>query len=79
MKGLVERDAKAFRRRWAAANAVSHREARALTPEDRLRELDALSLFARSVERGPDLRRIAEERRVRARWNRLRRALRGIA
>lgn len=79
MKGLAKRDAKPFRRRWAAVNAVSLREVRSLTPEERPRELDALSPFARSVERGPDLRRIAEEGRVRARWNRLRRALRGIA
>lgn len=79
MKPLVGLDPVAFRRRWAAVNDVTRREAAALSAQQRLEELDALNDFLRSIEPRPARGRLSGETRVRLRWNRLRRALRGIA
>lgn len=72
---LRKTDAVAFRRRWAKVNAFTRRETKTLSPERRLRQLDQLYLLPRSGAAPADGSREGEDRRVRRRWNRLRRAL----
>jgi len=72
-------DPRRFRRRWVAMNAVTRREAKALSPEERLVQLGTLHLFLRSTAGAGESVRRKGDKRVRNRWNRLRRVLRGSA
>jgi hypothetical protein len=60
-----------WRRRWAAVNEWQTRELRALSDEDRARQLADLFRFAASLP--ADTWAAREDRVVRLRWNRLRR------
>jgi len=72
MSGRITREeALAFRARWAEVNAFQQQEARATTLIDRLGQLNALMVSARSLGWAEALG--TREDAVRERWNLLRR------
>jgi hypothetical protein len=69
---ITREEARAFRRRWEAVNAAEREELRAMSMEDKLRQLAAL-MASRELFSWTDEMR-DEEAEVRERWNRLRKA-----
>ncbi|HPO13886.1 MAG TPA: hypothetical protein PLI09_10610 [Candidatus Hydrogenedentes bacterium] len=68
---ISKEDAEIFTRRWELVNAAQREELRQMTPEERLRRLDALYVSAR--EMGWNTRNPEEEAKVRETWLALRR------
>lgn len=73
MKGRITKaEARAFRRRWKAANAAEIEELRSTPISQKFRQLAALMASAKQLGWTKTLEK--EEADVRDRWNRLRRA-----
>jgi hypothetical protein len=72
-KALTQKEARAFRTRWAMVNAAEQAELRATPLDHKLRQLAALMTSVSSL--GWTAALAEEEAAVRARWNRLRAAL----
>jgi hypothetical protein len=70
---ITREEARAFRRRWEAINAAEREELRAMSMEDKLRQLAALMASRDLFDWTEDMKSEAE---VRERWNRLRKAYR---
>lgn len=68
---------RAWKARWAAVNEFQEAELRALSAEEKFRQLESLFGLARVL--GRDEEREAEAAVVRDRWMKLRRVLRGPA
>ncbi|NIA14403.1 MAG: hypothetical protein GWP08_09995 [Nitrospiraceae bacterium] len=66
---MTKEDGIVFRRRWQAVARAERAELRALTPEQRLRQLEALMASVDSMGWSEEL--AAEEAVVRERWLRL--------
>lgn len=69
---LTRAEARAYRRRWARANAAEIAELRATDPEQKLRQLAVLMASVDQMGWSEPLE--AEVAAVRERWTRLRRA-----
>jgi len=66
---ITKEEARAFRRRWEAINAAEREELRAMSMEDKLRQLAALMASRELFDWTEEMKSEAE---VRERWNRLR-------
>jgi uncharacterized protein YabN with tetrapyrrole methylase and pyrophosphatase domain len=71
---ITREEARAFRRRWEAINAAEREELRAMSMEDKLRQLAALMASRELFSWTDEMRN--EEAEVRERWDRLRKAYR---
>jgi len=72
-RGITRKEARAFRKRWEAINAAEREELRAMSMEEKLRQLAALMASRDLFDRTEEMKGEAE---VRERWNRLRKAFR---
>jgi predicted ArsR family transcriptional regulator len=70
---ITREEGRAFRKRWEAVNAAEREELRAMSGEEKLRQLAALMASRDLFDWTEEMR---EEAEVRQRWNRLRRAYR---
>jgi len=68
---ITKEEAQAFTRRWELVTAAQRDELRKMPPDERLRRLNALYVYAR--EMGWNTRNPEEEARVRETWLALRR------
>lgn len=75
MRRITRPEAKAFKKRWSAVEAADVAELRATPVSRKLAQLIALMSSAPLF--GDSDRRAADEAEVRARWQRLRKILRG--
>ncbi len=72
---ISRKEARAWRKRWAAVNRAEIEELRRTTPEEKFRQLCALMESAKALGWARAL--AAEEAEVRERWMRLRKAYGG--